>query len=247
MAVPEAQECFEKATELDKNNTGAWFNLGLAQRNLKEYNDAIRSYKKVIAIDKENVDAWIGLGITYRHLEDYKEAKECFGKATELEENNPVVWVIIGTSYVKMKSYEEAKRCFEKAIKSDPKYESGIASLIELLIIKGNYGEAFEKARANVDLFKSDEYTFLPSFFVAVSLALQNKHDEFMEWMNKLLRYLQKVEKPWGISWDFSDIRPTLEQRLKKEDMTLISLLIDVFKEEKDLVVLEKELKIKKE
>jgi hypothetical protein len=37
-----------------------------------------------------------------------------------------------------------------------------------------------------------------------------------------------------------------LEQYLKKEDMTLISLLIDVLKEEKDLVELEKELRIKK-
>jgi hypothetical protein len=61
----------------------------------------------------------------------------------------------------------------------------------------------------------------------------------------KLLRYLQKAEKPWRISWDFSDIRPTLEQHLKKEDLTLISLLIDIFKEEVDLKELEKELKIK--
>jgi tetratricopeptide (TPR) repeat protein len=152
----------------------------------------------------------------------------------------------LGKTYRDLKNYEEAKTCFEKAIKIDPKDGGSIASLIELLIIKGDYGEAFEKARANVDLFKSDKYRLLSLFFAAVSLALQNKHEEFMEWMNKLLRYLQKAEKPWGISWDFSDIRPTLEQHLKKEDMTLISLLIDVLKEEKDLVELEKSLKIKK-
>lgn len=97
-----------------------------------------------------------------------------------------------------------------------------------------------------MDLFKSGEYKFLASFFVAVSLALQNKEEEFMEWMNKLLRSLQKAEKPWRIFWDFSDIKPTLEQHLKKEDMTLIALLIDVFKEEKDLMELEKGLKLKK-
>ncbi len=108
--------------------------------------------------------------------------------------------------------------------------------------MKGDYGEAFEKARANVDLFESGKYRFLALFFATVSLALENKQEEFMEWMNKLLRYIQKAEKPWGISWDFSDIRPALEQHLKKEDMTLISLLIDVLKEEKELVELEKEL-----
>jgi tetratricopeptide (TPR) repeat protein len=165
-----------------------------------------------------------------------------FENATQLDENNVDAWEDLGVSYLKLKNYEEAKRCFEKAIKLDPKDEGTKTSLIELLIIKGDYGEAFEKARANVDLFESDKYRFLASFFATVSLALENRQEEFMEWLNKLLRYLQKAEKPWGISWNFSDIRPTLEQHLKKEDMSLISLLIDVFKEEKELVELEKEL-----
>jgi len=177
-----------------------------------------------------------------RKIGEYEDAIKSYKKALELDKEEVHVWRGLGLTYFDLKNYEEARKCFEKGIELDPKNEGGITSLIELLIIKGDYGEAFEKARANMDLFKTDKYRFLSSFFATVSIALQNKQEEFMEWMNKLLRYLQRAEKPWRISWDFSDIKPTLEQHLKKEDMTLISLLIDVLKEEKGLVELEKEL-----
>ena len=215
----------------------------MTYHDLKEYKEAKKCFEKAIKIDKENVGAWKGLGMTYHDLKEYKEAKKCFERVTKLDENNADAWEGLGISYIKLKNYEEAKKCFEKAIKLDPKDEGINASLIELLIIKGNYGEAFEKARANMDLFKSDKYRALALFFAAVSLALQNKHEESMEWMNKLLQHLEKAEKPYSVSWDFSDIKPTLEQHLKKEDMALISRLIEV-KEEADFVELE--LKVKR-
>jgi tetratricopeptide (TPR) repeat protein len=236
----------KRAIEIDKEPVGAWFDLGVAYGNLEKHKEAKECFEKVTELDKENVDAWIGLGATQGYLGRHKEAKECFEKAIELDKENVNVWINFGALHVKLKNYEEAKKCFEKAIKLDPKDEEATASLIELLIIRGDYGEAFEKARANVDLFKTDKYRFLSSFFAVLSVALQNKHEAFLEWISKLLQDLKKSEKPYGVSWDFADIKPTLEQDLEKEEMSLISLLVDVLKEEKDLVELEKALKIKK-
>jgi len=74
---------------------------------------------------------------------------------------------------------------------------------------------------------------------------LQGKKEESARWMDKLRKRLEKTEKPYKISWDFSDITPTLKQNLKKKDASLIGLLIDVLNEKVDLAELEKELKRK--
>ncbi|MGB2842045.1 MAG: tetratricopeptide repeat protein, partial [Halobacteriota archaeon] len=238
-----AKECSEKAVELDKENVDAWSGLGGVYFNLKDYEKAKECVEKAVELDKENIDAWLNLGLVHSKLGDYEKAKECSEKAVELDKENVDAWMNLGVTHVKLKNYEIAKNCFEEGIRLDPENEDAIVSQIEVLILKGDYEEAFEKARAHENLFESKKYRILALFFEVLSIGLQNKYDEFRDEIKKLFQHLERTEKPYEVSWDFSDIMPTLEQNIEKEDLAMISLIIYVLQGKADLKDLERKIK----
>ncbi len=45
--------------------SNAWYNLGAAYGNLKQYDQAIQAYREALRIQPEDAEAWYNLGLTY--------------------------------------------------------------------------------------------------------------------------------------------------------------------------------------
>lgn len=116
------KEYLKKIKE-NKNDAGAWFNLGyFYQVNMEKYEDAKKAYLTSIELDENNTFAWSNLGNIYLHnFQEYNTAKNAYLKAIELDTNNAAAWNNIGNLYVNnfFQEFDKAKEAYEKAIELD--------------------------------------------------------------------------------------------------------------------------------
>jgi len=54
----EAIKAYEKAIEINPNDSDAWYNKGVALDNLNKSDEAIKAYEKAIEINPNDSDAW---------------------------------------------------------------------------------------------------------------------------------------------------------------------------------------------
>lgn len=81
----EAIECFDKAIELNPDDSDAWFNKGYSYYELDEPDKELMCYEKVLEINPEDGDAWYNKGCVLYDKGLYKEAIECYDMVMELE------------------------------------------------------------------------------------------------------------------------------------------------------------------
>ena len=62
-------------SDLDKENFGAYFNLGLVYLDEERYNDALKQAQKAVELGPRNFKAHLLSGMVYRNLKMYEEAK----------------------------------------------------------------------------------------------------------------------------------------------------------------------------
>jgi curved DNA-binding protein CbpA len=84
----EAIKCYDKAIEIDPDNSVVWNNKGLALSSLGKYDEAIKCYDKVIEIDPNDADAWNNKGLALSSLGNDDEAKKCYARSKELGYDN---------------------------------------------------------------------------------------------------------------------------------------------------------------
>jgi tetratricopeptide (TPR) repeat protein len=138
----EAIKCYDKALEIDPNNTVAKNNKDKALEKLKEnekleklnnlmskgknacgnkdYETALNYYNEALKIDPNITSIWNNKGLTLYYLGRYSESIECYDKALELDPNNTIAWCNKGNSLYKLKKYKESIECYNKALEIDP-------------------------------------------------------------------------------------------------------------------------------
>ena len=70
----DAVEAYKKSIEKNPNATVAYFNLGLAHKNLNQLEEASIAFKKTIQLEPANLDARYSLGNIYNHLNRWEDA-----------------------------------------------------------------------------------------------------------------------------------------------------------------------------
>lgn len=80
----EARDDFSKAIELNKDNTPAYFYLGVSQILLGELEQAIRSLTYSTIKDQMDYDAHFGLAIAYHFLGYFEKAKAHFERSKKI-------------------------------------------------------------------------------------------------------------------------------------------------------------------
>ncbi len=84
----EALKAYDKAIEINPQNTDAWNNKGDALSKQNKYDEALKAFDKAIEIDSQNTDAWNNKGDALSKQNKYDEAKKAFDKAIEIDSQN---------------------------------------------------------------------------------------------------------------------------------------------------------------
>ncbi len=80
-----AAQCYEKIIELDKNNTKAWYNLGILSFKQKNYEKAIIFYNKSLKINPKDKYVLYNMGLLYEEIKDYVLSLSYYNRSLKID------------------------------------------------------------------------------------------------------------------------------------------------------------------
>jgi tetratricopeptide (TPR) repeat protein len=113
----EAVREFEQAVKLKKGDyEKAFYALGMAQAELKNWDEAEKAFRGAIGSNKQNGEAWFDLAFVYLAQENYELAQTAFQKSIELKSvdssishnNLGVILALSGDVNAAVKQFEKA-------------------------------------------------------------------------------------------------------------------------------------------
>jgi superkiller protein 3 len=123
----EALLAYDRAIELDPQNSRAWSAKGMA---LSDESERLGAYDEAIKLDPENVEAWTYRGFALVNLAAktnndslYEEVVASYDKALEVEPD-PRTWMDKGHLLLKMGRSNESLEAFDRAIELTPANET---------------------------------------------------------------------------------------------------------------------------
>ena len=78
---------FKEIIEIDKNNSDAYYNLGIIYKTIKEFDNSIINYNKCIEINPYKFEAYNNLGNIYRDKNKTKQAIDKYIQCLEIDPN----------------------------------------------------------------------------------------------------------------------------------------------------------------
>jgi tetratricopeptide (TPR) repeat protein len=110
----EAIKYFDKALEINPNETRAWINKSDALFHLGKYEEAINANRELLNIDSGNVKAWRMIGDLRFVLGNYEEAIDCYDHVLKINSNHAKTWYYKGQALLKI-GRSGAPYCFNRA------------------------------------------------------------------------------------------------------------------------------------
>jgi pentatricopeptide repeat protein len=116
----EALQAYEKALELNPDDSYVWCEKGFTLFSLDRYEEALMVFDKILEPNPDDSDAWYGKGIALYGLGRYEEALQAYEKARELIPDLFQNWCDIAAALCKLGRFEEALQYYEKALELNP-------------------------------------------------------------------------------------------------------------------------------
>jgi len=182
--------------KLKPRHANAWYNMGNAYANLKQYEKAIECYNKAVEIKPDMHEALNNIGNAYAGLKQYEKAIECYNKAVEIKPNKHEALNNMGNAYAKLKQYDKSIECYTEAINQASASERGFylfnrgnalrrANKWKLVLKDGK--EAFSIAqKLGIESLKGDS-----AASVLGSALLLSKRNVFRGNKRKAMEYLE--------------------------------------------------------
>jgi tetratricopeptide (TPR) repeat protein len=115
-----ALEDYNRALELEKDNTQAFTNRGNAYLDLGRYQLAIADYEKVLKSEPNNIKTRVNMAIAYSALGDYATATEQFAQAERYSRNYADLYVNRAIMHFQSKQYDKALGDYQKYLQFRP-------------------------------------------------------------------------------------------------------------------------------
>jgi tetratricopeptide (TPR) repeat protein len=87
-----------------------YYDLGMAEFAMAEFDKAIEAYKQAIAVDERYFDAWHALGMAYLRAGDIPSAVEAGKRAVELNPNDMLAHTSLSMYYMRAGDKAAAER-----------------------------------------------------------------------------------------------------------------------------------------
>jgi tetratricopeptide (TPR) repeat protein len=154
----QAQNCFQKALEMQPESKSSHLGLGKFYLNEGRYEEAIGEFKAVVALDDLNEDGWYSLGLAWIMRGDAaltagksSEAGNCYGeavkalrKAREIDPQLADASYNLGLTYLKLGKKLEAQKEWEYTVSVDKNHARALYNLALLYRRSGRGNDSLE-------------------------------------------------------------------------------------------------------
>lgn len=138
----EAIQAFERAIELDPENTTILRQKGKALANMGNLSVSIRIFENLIELDPNDAEAWYNKGNILYNLSMHSESIEAYKEAIEIDPEYKDAWIKNGQILCEIGKYDEALIAFDKAIELNPNDAEAWFNKGSVLDSLGRYDEA---------------------------------------------------------------------------------------------------------
>ena len=173
----------------------AYYELGRAQMDLRNHDDAIRTFTRLRETTKDNTyvaRALIGLGMVYRNASNYDKALESYKKVVSMmpqsqyaEEAMTAIESIYQTRRQPEKFLEYVEQNSLAASRSDSDRERMYFNTAEQLYLAGNYDQAVPTLRNYLENYPDGENVNQAQFYLAESYNAQGEKEKAVEYYGK--------------------------------------------------------------
>lgn len=187
----DAVDSFEDSVKVEGNDPEVFFQLGIAQKNLKEYRDALQAFEQASDLQPHG-QAHYHSGEIYLELEEYNKAQESYRAAIVAQPDLGVAYTALAKLYRRFKCRSEALIVLKNAIENDPSEVGHYRDLGEV------YGDLKQHAKA-VEFFEQAQQINpgdAPIVFLLGNAYLAVKDDESAEvTLRKYMRMSHRAEE----------------------------------------------------
>lgn len=153
--VKGAREKLEKAVAAYERDPEAWYELGLAKKELKDEAGALAAFRKAVEVDKQFVPPWVQIQLLALRKENWDGVIEAGNTVLALQPTGLAEpWLYQSMAYLKTGSPGEAEKAARAAIEAAGK--AGLPKAHHLLGIalgvQGRNPEAVEEMRRYLEL-----------------------------------------------------------------------------------------------
>jgi protein O-GlcNAc transferase len=172
---------FLHSTTLNENQDEVWANLGVINRRLKNYDQALVCQNKALEINPRNANAYNNLGILLDEgLRRHDEAIEAFDQAIALNPDMADPHFNKGNIYRLQAKFDDAISCYEKAIALNPKFGSAFTNLAITYSAQKNYPKALEYFQVAVDLDQRTHFIFGQYLYTRLHVGVWTDYDQLV-------------------------------------------------------------------
>ena len=111
----EGLKYYDKALEINPNDTSAWYNKGNILRRFRKYEEAIDACQKLLNIDPGDIDVWKRKGMLHYLLGNFDEAIECYGRVLKVNSDHAETWIHKSAALIRLGRSDDAQYCLDKA------------------------------------------------------------------------------------------------------------------------------------
>ncbi|UCC57768.1 MAG: tetratricopeptide repeat protein [Candidatus Bathyarchaeum sp.] len=194
-----AEKCYRKALESNKNHKFASMNLGKVYTKKEEWKKAIKYYDKVIEIDSSFPDAWFGKALVYELQGNFEKAQDCYKRATEIDSEKEEANFVLGFSLYKIGKYEEAIKKFHREIELRGRVRENASMWYHKALCFEGLGkneEALECYEEAVDLEPTDLGTLKG---LVRLLASFERYSEAVKYLDRITQIDSKNPDMWNL------------------------------------------------
>lgn len=167
-----AAEMYRRILRISKEESGAYYGLGLLSELLDESGEeALIYYQRAIKLDPYYTQAYYYQGHLWDRRGDTFRAKECFKQCLTIDPNYFLAANDLGSLYEEEGKYELAKKYFQKALSTQPCYVRALYNMGVVEHRLGNIKTSMDYYRRGIEADPS----FSGNYFNLSALYIEQK------------------------------------------------------------------------
>lgn len=207
----EALECFQKAININPNDTHALCGKANTLAGLEKYQQALQAVQALLVVDPTYIDAYVCKGYILLHTGRIGEAEAAYQKAVAMHDTGqqPIALNGLGVCAKEKYLFRKALDYFDKAIAAKDDYAEAYSHRCDTLCHLGRPKEGIEAGRKAVELDPSE-----PEWMISLAMAYGNAglFSDAASQFEKVIDLEPKKDFAWfGLATSYAELGRTDE------------------------------------